>query len=94
MPNRSITPGTPCLIKYSVRGNEGKIVTAVEYFPNVRIAESNEQFNAWRIEPQLGDVTHVQENFLFPLRKPGDDEEDMFPLSKNMTNNYHFDKSA
>ena len=95
---KKIEPGKPCIIKGS-RWNDGRIVTPVKYLGIIEWIDSftGKEFKAgcWKLAEELvipagspgpADNKYLcLESTLFPLDNPGDDEADMFPLSRSLT---------
>ena len=84
MNNRNIVPGTVCWIVASKFGNEGRVVTARKYFPNIRVSNGEQEFtiNCWELDEFINDnkgkltVKIIDELALKPLDNPKDDVVD------------------
>lgn len=101
---KKIEPGMPCIIRGSMY-NDGRIVTPLERTPSMRWVDTRtgREFNApgWEVAEQLVKKTGValsptdnnpfmcEERVMYPLDNPGDDEVDVFPLSRTLVKESH-----
>lgn len=96
---KKIEPGMPCIIRGSLY-NDGRIVTPLERQPSLRWVDTRtgREFHApgWKVAESLTkksgiatapvntDAYLCEERVMYPLDNPGDEEIDMFPLSRTL----------